>query len=113
MRILLSFLLVFAGASLPISSYAAEKVSLELEMKNGDFIPPVLEVPESTAIRIKVTNTGQEPAEFESIQLRKEKVLAPGASSVVVIAPLKPGTYTFFDDFHLSHPKGEIIVRQR
>ncbi|NGE24095.1 cupredoxin domain-containing protein, partial [Klebsiella pneumoniae] len=56
------------------------------------------------------SNTGTEPVEFESTQLRKEKVLAPGASSVVVIAPLKPGKYTFFDDFHLSHPAGEIIA---
>jgi hypothetical protein len=30
----------------------------------------------------------------------------------VVIAPLKPGSYTFFDDFHLSHPKGEIIAKE-
>lgn len=111
MKILQSLLLVLVSTMLPISSYAVDKVTLELEMKNGDLIPQVLEVPAKTTIRIKVTNTGNEPAEFESIQLRKEKVLAPGASSVVVIAPLKPGTYTFFDDFHLSHPKGEIIAR--
>ena len=72
--------------------------------------PPVLKVPAKTPIRIKISNTGTEPVEFESTQLRKEKVLAPGASSVVVIAPLKPGKYTFFDDFHLSHQAGEIIA---
>ncbi|UBX49554.1 cupredoxin domain-containing protein [Providencia alcalifaciens] len=112
MKTLLRFLLVFICAVLPQSALSAEKYTVELEMKNGDLIPRVLEVPAKTIIRIKITNTGTEPAEFESLQLRKEKVLAPGASSVVVIAPLKPGSYTFFDDFHLSHPKGEIIAKE-
>ncbi|MBD2810912.1 cupredoxin domain-containing protein [Xenorhabdus sp. Vera] len=89
---------------------ATEKFTVEVEMNNGKITPQVLEVPAKTPIRIKIRNTGTEPVEFESTQLRKEKVLAPGASSVVVIAPLKPGKYTFFDDFHLSHPAGEIIA---
>ncbi|HHR6017930.1 TPA: cupredoxin domain-containing protein [Providencia alcalifaciens] len=112
MKTLLSFLLVFICALFSQSALSAEKYTVGLEMKNGDLIPRVLEVPAKTIIRIKITNTGTEPAEFESLQLRKEKVLAPGASSVVVIAPLKPGSYTFFDDFHLSHPKGEIIAKE-
>lgn len=111
MRTLLSFALLACSLFISSSAFAAEKFTVELEMKNGDLIPRVLEVPAKTIIRIKITNTGTEPAEFESTQLRKEKVLAPGASSVVVIAPLKPGSYTFFDDFHLSHPKGEIIAK--
>ncbi|EKT54258.1 cupredoxin domain-containing protein [Providencia sneebia] len=111
MRTLLSFALLACSLFISSSTFAAEKFTVELEMKNGDLIPRVLEVPAKTIIRIKITNTGTEPAEFESTQLRKEKVLAPGASSVVVIAPLKPGSYTFFDDFHLSHPKGEIIAK--
>ncbi|MBC4011697.1 cupredoxin domain-containing protein [Morganella morganii] len=99
---------VLSLISLPAG--AAEKFTVELEMNNGELTPPVLKVPAKTPIRIKISNTGTEPVEFESTQLRKEKVLAPGASSVVVIAPLKPGKYTFFDDFHLSHPAGEIIA---
>ncbi len=111
MKTLFGLLVVILCALTPQTVFAAEKFTVELEMKNGDLIPRVLEVPAKTIIRIKITNTGTEPAEFESLQLRKEKVLAPGASSVVVIAPLKPGTYSFFDDFHLSHPKGEIIAK--
>lgn len=95
------------------SVYAKDnKYTVKLEMKDGDLIPLVLEVPAKTKIRIEVSNTGTQPAEFESTQLRKEKVLAPGASSVVVIAPLKPGSYEFFDDFHLDHPRGTILVKE-
>lgn len=95
------------------SVFAAEKYTVELEMKDGELIPQTLEVPAKTPIRIKIKNTGTSPVEFESTQLRKEKVLAPGANSVVVIAPLKPGRYTFFDDFHLSHPQGKIIASEK
>lgn len=96
----------------PISVYAAEKYTVYLEINNGDFIPPVLNVPTNKIIRIKISNTGNQPAEFESTQLRKEKVLAPGASSVVIIAPLRQGTYTFFDDFHLDNLHGKIIAKE-
>lgn len=88
------------------------KHTVQLEMKDGDLIPLILEVPAKTKIRIEISNTGTKPSEFESIQLRKEKVLAPGAKSVVVIAPLKPGRYEFFDDFHLDHPRGTILVKE-
>lgn len=90
-------------------SCAKEKFTIELEMNNGELIPPILKVPTKTPVRIKIRNTGTEPVEFESVQLRKEKVLAPGASSIVVIAPLKKGNYTFFDDFHLNSV-GAIIA---
>ncbi|PLC56479.1 MULTISPECIES: cupredoxin domain-containing protein [Photobacterium] len=96
----------------PISAYAAEKYTVYLKINNGEFIPPVLNVPTNKIIRIKISNIGNQPAEFESTQLRKEKVLAPGASSVVIIAPLRQGTYTFFDDFHLEHLHGKIIAQE-
>ncbi|MFP3019649.1 MAG: cupredoxin domain-containing protein [Arsenophonus sp.] len=110
MKILLSLVLLLLYILIPKFIFAAEKFTIELEMKNGDLIPLILKVPSKKIIRIKITNTGTEPSEFESTQLRKEKVLFPGAKSVLVIAPLKPGTYTFFDDFHLFSPKGKIIA---
>ncbi len=91
---------------------SAEKFTIDLAINNGVFTPQVLNVPTKKIIRIKVSNIGDQPAEFESTQLRKEKVLAPGAKSVVVIAPLREGSYVFFDDFHLDLPKGKIIARE-
>lgn len=105
-HILLSFWLVLFS----VAGWASEAVTVQLEMKDGDLIPSTLTVPANTRIRIEIRNTGTSPVEFESTQLRKEKVLAPGAKSVVVIARLRPGTYTFFDDFHLDKPSGTIIA---
>ena len=51
------------------------------------------------------------PIEFESRALKVEKVLAPGAKSSVVINPLKPGDYTFFDEFHQRPAKGTIVAK--
>ena len=49
--------------------------------------------------------------EFESTQLRKEKVLAPGEQSSVVIQPLTPGEYKFFDEFHMNTAQGVIVAK--
>ena len=104
-------ILFFYSMVTAFSVFADDKVTLELKMKDGDMIPLVLNAPANKIIRIKVSNIGKGPVEFESTQLIKEKVLAPGASSVIVISPKKPGTYVFFDDFHLNEPKGQLIVK--
>lgn len=93
------------------AAHADNKYNLELTMKDGEMTPLELHAPAGQIIRIQVHNVGKGPVEFESTQLVKEKVLAPGASSVVVIAPKKPGTYIFFDDFHLNRPQGKLIVQ--
>jgi plastocyanin len=89
---------------------AEEAVTFKLEMTDGKLNPARIDVPAGKRIRIEVKNTGKGAAEFESVELRKEKVLAPGAESVVVIAPLDPGTYKFFDDFH-QQAQGVIVAK--
>lgn len=90
---------------------ADELLTVKLEIKDGVFTPLNLEVPAKTRFKIVITNTGKTAAEFESFELRKEKVLGPGVTSFVVIAPLRPGEYPFFDDFHLDMPRGHIVVK--
>ena len=91
-------------------AHADDAVTVKLEMADGKLTPARIEVPAGKRIRIEVRNTGKGAAEFESVELRKEKVLAPGADSVVVIAPQTPGEYKFFDDFHQS-ARGVIVVK--
>lgn len=100
---------VFATIAVPVLA-AAELHTVQLDIRDGVFTPIELRVPAGKKIKIAIHNTGTTAAEFESVELRKEKVLAPGASSFVVIAPLRVGTYTFFDDFHLDMPKGRIVA---
>ncbi|EJN06897.1 cupredoxin domain-containing protein [Herbaspirillum sp. YR522] len=105
--------LILSAALLAASSMAlaADLPTFKLEMQDGKLIPPRIEVPTGQRIKIEIHNIGKSAAEFESIELRKEKVLAPGAQSFVVIAPLRAGEYKFFDDFHLNMPQGVIVAK--
>ncbi|HWX01353.1 cupredoxin domain-containing protein [Collimonas sp.] len=105
-RGLFGICLFFAAAV----SMAADLPTFKLEMKDGVLNPARIEVPAGKKIKIEIINAGKSAAEFESVQLRKEKVLAPGAESFVVIAPLSPGEYKFFDDFHAT-AQGVIVAK--
>ncbi|HET8876789.1 MAG TPA: cupredoxin domain-containing protein [Casimicrobiaceae bacterium] len=82
-----------------------------LSARDGVFAPATIEVPAGTRFKIEIVNAGSGPIEFESRDLRQEKVLAAGARSSVVINGLKPGSYTFFDEFHPDTGKGRIVAK--
>jgi hypothetical protein len=105
-------LAVIAGASLRIDgARAAEDPTFRIEFKDGAVTPREIIVPANARIRLELVNTGDTPAEFESLELKKEKVLAPKASSVLVIRTLAPGRYDFFDDFHPGQPPAVLIAK--
>jgi hypothetical protein len=98
---------------IPIAAPAAaeEMPTFTVQFQNGRCIPETLTVPAGVRFRLQATNKGPGPAEFESIELRKESVLAEGVTRSVVFAPLKPGRYRFFDEFHPGTAKGWIVVK--
>lgn len=89
---------------------AADAVVFDVIAKGGAFEPSEIRAPAGRKLKIRIRNDGDEPIEFESASLRKEKVLGPGAASAVIIAPLDPGRYEFFDEFHPDTGRGFIIV---
>lgn len=100
--LLTSFALVVRADDLP---------TFRLLIKAGHFIPGNLEVPANTKFRLLIKNEGPGAEEFESIELKKEKVLAPGAESFLIFQPLKPGIYKFFGEFHLDTAQGRITAK--
>ncbi|OOG87049.1 hypothetical protein B0E41_04670 [Hydrogenophaga sp. A37] len=82
-----------------------------LTAREGRFEPAELVVPKGLKFRLEITNAGPDPVEFESLELRKEKVLAPGVTSSLVFRPLDAGRYRFFDDFHQTTGQGAIVAR--
>ncbi len=94
-----------------VTGVAAEDPTFSIEFKDGTVSPLQLEVPANTRFRLELKNSGTSPAEFESTELRKEKVLAAGTTSVLVIRTLDPGSYPFFDDFHPDAPKAVLIAK--
>jgi hypothetical protein len=98
-------------ASMAWCVQAEDLIALKLVARDGAFEPTTLEVPAGKRFKIEISNEGKGPMEFESRDLKQEKVLAAGAKSSVVINGLKPGSYVFFDDYHPDAPKGRIVAR--
>lgn len=96
---------------LAIPAHAEEEVTVQLIARDGRFFPSELLVPQGRKIRIEIRNDGKDPIEFESAELRKEKVLAPGSKSVVVIVAQQPGRYRFFDEIHPATGQGVLVVK--
>ena len=108
LRCVLVFMLGVIAAA-PAS--AGETLTFKLLAKDGRFYPERIEVPAGRRFRIEVTNQNAGPEEFESKELRKELVLAPGVTRTIVFAPLKPGVYSFFGEFHPDTAKGQIVAK--
>jgi hypothetical protein len=98
-------------ASTAFWAQAEELTVFKLVARDGAFEPIRLEVPAGKRFKIEISNEGKGPMEFESRDLKQEKVLAAGAKSSVVINGLRPGSYVFFDDYHPDAPKGEIVAK--
>jgi hypothetical protein len=94
-----------------LPAQAQEMPTYNLTIKGGRFIPDSLQVAANTKFRLLIKNEGPGPEEFESVELRKEKVLSEGASSFIIFQPLKPGSYPFFGEFHADTAKGRIIAQ--
>ncbi len=104
----LAFALVCLIAS---AARAEEPPTFKLLARDGRFEPETIEVRAGQRFRLEVTNQNLGPEEFESHELRKELVLAPGVSRTLVLGPLKPGSYAFFGEFHPRTAKGRIVAK--
>lgn len=103
--------LLLGSVLLSGTALAAPLPTYELNLQDGHFDPPQLVVKADERFKIVLNNIGQGPAEFESTPLRVEKVLSPGVTTFVVIHPLKPGVYPFFDEFNPQLPEGSILAQ--
>jgi hypothetical protein len=101
--------LIFACVAL--SGAQADDPVFRLEFEDGKITPLRLEVPAKTRFKIILVNKGKTPIEFESTQLKKEKVVAPDSESFIVFRTLDPGEYDFFDDFHLDAPHAVLVAK--
>jgi Cupredoxin-like domain len=105
---LLRFALIFAIVAAPA---AAQEPAYTLTIKDHRFQPSELEVPAGQKIALTVKNEDKTPEEFESTDLRREKVVPGGGQVIVYIGPLKPGRYEFFGDFNPKTARGHIIAK--
>lgn len=108
LRAALAGLVIAAGS--PVAALAGDPV-FRIEFNDGKMTPSRIEVPADTRIELELRNVGKTPAEFESVPLRKEKVIAPDSVTTMVIKGLDPGEYSFFDDFHPEAPPAVLVAK--
>jgi len=107
-RCLMISLALFLGTG---ANIAAQEPSYTLVIKNHRFEPTEIEIPAGQKIALIVKNDDPTPEEFESTELRREKVVPGGKQVIVYIGPLKPGRYEFFGDFNPKTARGHIIAK--
>ena len=100
-----------AFALLAVGAHAEELTVYKLTVRDGIYDPIQIDVPAGKRFKLEISNLGKGAVEFESRDLKQEKVLAAGAKSSVVINALKPGTYVFIDEYHADAPKGRIVAK--
>lgn len=92
-----------------LSSWAAD-AEFTLVIREHRFEPAEIRVPANQKIKLVVHNQDATPEEFESHELNREKVIAPGAKANIFVGPLKPGRYPFFGEFHDKTARGVLIA---
>lgn len=110
MRSLVSSLFFLCFINCENTYASADLIEVDLFIKDHIFSPKILELPSGKKIRITVHNQDSTIEEFESDDLKREKIILGNSKTVVVLAPLKSGEYKFFGDFHQDTAQGKIII---
>ena len=109
MKRTLIYTIVFVSSLLSsVVSHAEEYV---ITLKNKNFSPNDLSIPAGHKVKITVKNQDKFPAEFESSDLNREKVLPARRAVTLYIGPLEIGSYSYCDDFHCDRTKGLITSK--
>jgi hypothetical protein len=58
-----------------------------------------------------VKNLDPTPEEFESRDLKREKVIPGKGQATIAIGPLKPGTYKFAGEYNEKTAQGQIVAK--
>ena len=91
-----------------VVSHAEEYV---ITLKNKNFSPNDLSIPAGHRVKITVKNQDEYPAEFESSDLNREKLLPAKRAVTLYIGPLDIGSYSYCDDSHCDRTKGLITSK--
>jgi high-affinity iron transporter len=99
------------AALLSGASPAHAQEMLSLEFRQHRFVPDRIVVPANVKFRLMVKNNDDTADEFESVDLNREKLVAPGQTITVFLGPLTPGEYKFFGDFHQDTAQGVMVAK--
>jgi hypothetical protein len=105
-----TLVLIGLAGFLAISAATARADDYVLTIKDHRFNPAEIKIPANKRVQITVVNDDPTPEEFESHEMKVEKVIPGKSKAVVRVGPLKPGRYPFFGEFHEATAKGTLIA---
>ena len=88
----------------------AADTEIPITIENNRFSPEEIKVKANAPFVLVVTNKDAGPEEFESKELRIEKVIPGGKTMKIRVRALKPGTYPFIGEYHEKTAKGRIVA---
>ena len=104
--------LMFVCAALMAGSTQAAEAPTEiaLTIDQHQFQPDEIKVKAGSPFILVITNNDTSAEEFESQELRIEKIVPAGKTVRVRLPALKAGTYGFIGDYHANTAHGRIVV---
>jgi plastocyanin len=110
MRLLIAPFALCAALLAPMTSALADDAPITVVIKDHKFDPAEIKVPANKRVSLLVDNQDATSEEFESADLKIEKIVGGRKQIKVTFGPLKPGKYPFFGEFHEATAKGFIIA---
>ena len=103
-------LAVVTVVMLLVAAGGASALEIPVTIENNRFSPDEIKVKAGAPFVLVVTNKDKAPEEFESKELRIEKVVPAGKTLKINVRALKPGTYPFIGEYHQQTAKGRIVA---
>ena len=100
-------LTLLSGAS--FTAQAKDPMTYELTLKGKVFSPSELKVPAGQAFVIRLKNENAAPAEFESKDMKFEKVVAGHSQILTRVKALPGGTFEFYDEYRQDEARGTVV----
>lgn len=104
-----ALILAVSGFALASAADAADPMTYEITLKGQTFTPAELKVPAGAAFIIKLKNENDAPAEFESKEMKFEKIVAGHSTILARVQALPGGEFEYYDEYHEDTARGTIV----
>ena len=110
-RILMAVALALTAVTNFAPTAAAEESTVTVTIRNHKFEPAAVQAPAGEKIKLIIKNTDAADERFESVELRRKKIVPGGGDAVVYVGPLQPGRYDFVGNFNPKSARGQLVVK--
>lgn len=98
-----------AAVLIPAGTARADDM-VTIVIKDHKFEPAEVKIPANKRVTLLVDNQDATSEEFESNEMKVEKIVGGRKQIKVMVGPLKPGRYPFFGEFHEATAQGAVIA---